>query len=436
MRQSSFEQRVRRAEFGDYSAFNMFLMIATGIELAVFLLWSLVYLGNLSIFVNAVILAGAAGASGGIIGFLLGIPKAAGQSVRNDRPAPPAGTSAPTRRYENSTALEEISEWLTKIIVGVGLVEFSTIVEKFELLSQRAAPLFIATGLAPEALVTITSAILLTNFLLGFSAAYIFTRMFLVSAFFQVDAANQDLLARNVERISEIGSASLFHDDGSPDDRRSAVELLKVPISSLRTREDFLGWAKAHIIFNDYASAAEALRRALDAARWKDPELLSLYARTLAAQDNSADARKYFDMALSLAKREDPARLPDIIADQIDGALVSGQRSDLDRGHELLTQVPEADRNSPRLLALRVALRAQEAALAGEAEGENAKVQQLAQDAVEAIGMLKASPDERSQHLLNRLRRGLDGRDGLFRPLIHFANNDAIRNALKGKTEP
>ena len=62
---------------------------------------------------------------------------------------------------------------------------------------------------------------------------------------------NQDLLARNIERISEVGSASLFDDDVSPDDRKSAVELLKVPISSLRTREDFLGWAKAHIIFND-----------------------------------------------------------------------------------------------------------------------------------------------------------------------------------------
>ena len=77
MRGFALQERVHRAELSDYAAFRTFLTIAAGIEGFILLLWSLVYLGNLSIFLTSVILGGAAGAFGAIFGFLLGIPKAA-----------------------------------------------------------------------------------------------------------------------------------------------------------------------------------------------------------------------------------------------------------------------------------------------------------------------------------------------------------------------
>jgi hypothetical protein len=433
MQQSSFEQRVRRAEFGDYAAFTSFLVITIGVELVVLLLWSLVYLGNLSVFLTAVVLAGAAGACGGIIGFVLGIPKASAQQPTPDHPVGATGQAVQSRRYESSTALEEISEWLTKIVIGLGLVEFTTIAAKFEDLARRAAPLFSATRLDSESLVMFTEAILLTNILIGFSAAYVFTRMFLVSAFFRVDAANQELLARNVERVSEIGSAAIFDDNLSPDDRRSATDLLKVPISSLRTREDFVGWAKAHLIFHDYASANEALKRALDAAGWKDADLLGLYARTLAAQGNAVDARRYLGMALSLIGQSDPAHAANVIADQIEGVLASGQPGDLEEARKLLAQVPPSEHNAPRLLALKVAVWAQgagqtdgDATQEGSEEATSARV-----EALNALRTLSQNNDQQSRTLMGRLRAGQQGHDRLFGVLRRVADDDKVTEALK-----
>jgi hypothetical protein len=53
---------------------------------------------------------------GTIFGFLFGIPK----SRRRATP--------PEERYDDNTSLEEISDWLTKLIIGAGLVEIERIV--------------------------------------------------------------------------------------------------------------------------------------------------------------------------------------------------------------------------------------------------------------------------------------------------------------------
>jgi len=64
-------------------------------------------------FGTALAIAGAAGLIGGIIGFLFGIPRTV------------QGTSGATgdTQYQGNTNLEQVSDWLTKIIVGVGLVQ-------------------------------------------------------------------------------------------------------------------------------------------------------------------------------------------------------------------------------------------------------------------------------------------------------------------------
>lgn len=67
----------------------------------------------------AVFVALAAALVGALGGFLFGIPKT--------MTAPPApGAGAPTE-YEGNTNLEQISDWLTKILVGAGLVELKSV---------------------------------------------------------------------------------------------------------------------------------------------------------------------------------------------------------------------------------------------------------------------------------------------------------------------
>src|SRR5204862_8287798 len=65
------------------------------------------------------LVAGGAWVTGGLIGFLFGIPRSlADQDRRGDQ-------SGPSARYQANTNLEQISDWLTKILVGVGLVKFT-----------------------------------------------------------------------------------------------------------------------------------------------------------------------------------------------------------------------------------------------------------------------------------------------------------------------
>ncbi len=68
---------------------------------------------RLTVFGTAMAIAGAAALAGGIVGFLFGIP----HTIQ--------GTAAPRdgTQYQGNTNLEQVSDWLTKIIVGVGLVQ-------------------------------------------------------------------------------------------------------------------------------------------------------------------------------------------------------------------------------------------------------------------------------------------------------------------------
>ena len=57
--------------------------------------------------------------SGGVLGFLFGVPRL--------RASAPTATAAPATAFTPNTNLEQISDWLTKIIVGAALVQLRVI---------------------------------------------------------------------------------------------------------------------------------------------------------------------------------------------------------------------------------------------------------------------------------------------------------------------
>jgi hypothetical protein len=146
------------------------------------------------------LLAFAAFCSGGLLGFLFGIPKykaqqaptpgdaAAIDAVREDEPT-----------YAPNTNLEEMSDWLTKVIVGAGLVGMSGLVDRFDGLTKNLATCF---GEAPCA-AGVVGADLLAFAILGFFAIYLLTRLYLADEFVNADPRLRQTLSR-LKSLSQL----------------------------------------------------------------------------------------------------------------------------------------------------------------------------------------------------------------------------------------
>lgn len=119
-------------------------------------------------------------AAGSLLGFLFGVPKVVvdtegdGKAMRQR-----AGLTA----HLPNTNLDSISDWLTKAIVGVGLVELREIPRMI----LRAAE-FVAGGAAATPMARSTAAALIVLFLsLGFIGGYVNTRLYFAAAFKKVE---------------------------------------------------------------------------------------------------------------------------------------------------------------------------------------------------------------------------------------------------------
>ena len=132
------------------------------------------------------LLALAAASVGSMIGFLFGLPR----SARTDStvaPAPVAqGSSAsPQAGYRPNSNLEDISDWLTKILVGLGLTQIGSIPSIFKSLMDLMA-VVLGTGSDASA---IAGSVIVGYLVLGFLATYLWARTRLSRAFELGDAA-------------------------------------------------------------------------------------------------------------------------------------------------------------------------------------------------------------------------------------------------------
>jgi hypothetical protein len=118
----------------------------------------------------ALLLAGCAMAVGSLLGFLFGVPR----TVRR-RPEGGVPREAPGFQYHPNTNLEQISDWLTKIIVGLGLVELHTIPKAYMSMAIYVSDAF---G-APPVASSLTAVIMLYFGITGFLSCYLWTRLFL-----------------------------------------------------------------------------------------------------------------------------------------------------------------------------------------------------------------------------------------------------------------
>jgi hypothetical protein len=155
----------------------------------------------LSVLSNSGLVGAAFVSVGALLGFIFGIPRApkpvptgAGAPGPESVSADAAARIAEEYRLSPNTNLEDISDWLTKILVGAGLVQLAVLPSQL----RRLGEFFHASmPLTAEA----SLMIILNFFVLGFMGSYLLTRLFLTEAFRTVEGGRGARLA--VTRVAQ-----------------------------------------------------------------------------------------------------------------------------------------------------------------------------------------------------------------------------------------
>ena len=123
---------------------------------------------------TALLMGGACFCMGALAGFLFGIPR-----IMESRSSHEPLKSAKGEVLHNDN-LVQISDWLTKIIVGVGLTQINKIPEYLDKLGEYLGPSFMARGLTvvDNSSKTIAICVVLYFLIMGFIACYLWTRFY------------------------------------------------------------------------------------------------------------------------------------------------------------------------------------------------------------------------------------------------------------------
>jgi hypothetical protein len=201
------EKRPTRLGWNDLKILVVFLCFVLAVEGIALSLWSWSVSGasdsggktlsGWAVFATGMICSGAASLLGGLLGFLFGIPRSVESSAGRLRlsgttvtapseavvagavPAAVRSTTGRPRLLRVNTNLEDISDGVTKVLLGAGLAEASKLVEGASNLAAFLGPSF-GPGSAGQAVAIATIAY---GALEGFFAGYLATRLYLTAAF-------------------------------------------------------------------------------------------------------------------------------------------------------------------------------------------------------------------------------------------------------------
>lgn len=131
----------------------------------------------LDVLGRGVLIACASFLTGVLLGFIFGIPRALQSQLQGQNQADNSLT------YQVNTNLEQISDWLTKIIVGVSLVELGRVPELFRRLGDYLSACLGELCKSPSVAVVVVVLFVV----LGFLAGYLMTRLYLTGAFWRAE---------------------------------------------------------------------------------------------------------------------------------------------------------------------------------------------------------------------------------------------------------
>jgi len=271
-----------------------------------------------------VFFASACTVCGWLLGLLFGIPrtlarpqpaplaeKAGGTDGSGKENAAPAQTgAAPAATSRVNTNLEDISDWLTKTLVGVGLTQLYFVPHY---VWQSAAKISTAAGLGDS---TGGQTLFLSLFLFfapaGFWLGYVGTRTILTKFFDDVERPSASAIAASLSpdalRLDPDGNVEKATDSKV---QAADAELLKYPVTALNTSRELAAWGLANARANNLDNALVALQEA-SRADPADRSLEQALATVYTAQGKKGAARqilkddKESDTALFNALYEPP----------------------------------------------------------------------------------------------------------------------------------
>jgi hypothetical protein len=175
-----------------------------------------------SITAVGIMTAGACLLVGTLIGFLFGLPRTLQRDRRTSNSEQEGYSEAEAQEvsYRVNTNLEEISDWLTKIIVGLGLIQLTTVPGK---LQQIADSLQIGLGGFPSS--SSFAVVILVYFsICGFFLGYLGTRLVVAGALRRAELSFRNSLT---EAISTLYNTELKLTGKQKQDVRDARQIIE-----------------------------------------------------------------------------------------------------------------------------------------------------------------------------------------------------------------
>ncbi|UVO32256.1 hypothetical protein [Bradyrhizobium arachidis] len=271
-------------------------------------------LDSLRIVALSMVFACASTVCGWLLGLLFGIPRTLSRPQAAPAPAPQQGAApgqtpaaaAPTSRV--NTNLEDISDWLTKTLVGVGLTQLYFVPHYL----WQAAEKINNAGFRWDGSGQLLAIALFLYFAPGgFWLGYVGTRTILTKLLDTIDGPSPAVVDAALREGLKIDLNGRIVDSTNPTVKSADAALLTVPMTALNNSRQLTAWGTARARHNDLESATVALQEAnrVDPA---DPIAKQALATVYAAQRRNADAEKVIqgdqdtELAVFLALYEPP----------------------------------------------------------------------------------------------------------------------------------
>ncbi|GAA2138916.1 hypothetical protein GCM10009760_20560 [Kitasatospora kazusensis] len=183
---------------------------------------------------GGLLVAGTFTVLGGALGFLFGIPRLL-TSGAAAHPADQQATS--TASYAPNTNLEQVSDWLTKILLGAGLTQLGSLPHRLRQLGDALAPLTGGAGgsaggagSGPSGAASFAAGLAVYFTVVGFLSGWLITRLLLARA---LSTADRQTLADSVSQTAVAANALGFSAQQVRDLFESGVEGLRVQALAL-----------------------------------------------------------------------------------------------------------------------------------------------------------------------------------------------------------